>query len=144
MATKMGDEAWQAPFVQCLGVRLAGDLLSDVDEKGDPIKGDTVLLLINAHWEQLEFKLPKTSDGDIWQTLIDTAEMDRPPMDPIHKGPDAIPAVWPFSRVAAHGSPGGSGRGTVFDSGRSAEATGDPADFRDALTAPAAIGSLKR
>jgi glycogen operon protein len=74
---EMSDEAWAADFVQCLGVRQAGDLLRDVDEKGQPIKGDTLLLLLNAHWEEIPFTLPTTSDGDVWQRLIDTADGDR-------------------------------------------------------------------
>jgi glycogen operon protein len=75
---EMSDEAWSAPFVQCIGVRLAGDLLRDVDEKGNPIKCDTLLLLMNAHWEEIPFTLPETSAGDVWQTLVDTADLVRP------------------------------------------------------------------
>ena len=47
----MTDEAWDAGFVKCLGVRLAGDLIGEVDERGEPIVGDTLLILINAHHE---------------------------------------------------------------------------------------------
>src|SRR5206468_8259454 len=46
---EMSDDAWNAGFVKCLGVRLAGDLIGDVDERGEPIKGDTLLILLNAH-----------------------------------------------------------------------------------------------
>ena len=64
--------------MQCLGVRLAGDMINEVDERGEPIKGDTLLLLLNAHWEEIPFTLPDTAGGDVWETLIDTAEPDRP------------------------------------------------------------------
>jgi isoamylase len=74
----MGDTAWNDPGVRCLGVRLAGDLINEVDERGEMIRGDTLLLLLNAHWEEILFTLPQTSDGDVWQTLVDTAEPDRP------------------------------------------------------------------
>jgi glycogen operon protein len=74
---EMTDEHWKDDHVKCMGVRLAGDML-DVDERGEPIKGDTLLLLMNAHWEEIPFTLPETSDGDVWQTLIDTADPDRP------------------------------------------------------------------
>jgi isoamylase len=76
--SEMSDAAWDSAFVQCMGVRLAGDLINEVDERGEPIKGDTLLLLINAHWEEIPFTLPDTAEGDVWQTLIDTAEPDRP------------------------------------------------------------------
>ena len=45
---EMTDEAWSTPDVKCLGVRLAGDVIDDVDERGEPIVGDTLLLLLNA------------------------------------------------------------------------------------------------
>ena len=59
----MSDEAWNAGFVKCLGVRLAGDLIGDVDERGEPIVGDTLLLLLNAHHEAIPFTLPATKAG---------------------------------------------------------------------------------
>ena len=55
----MTDEAWNAGFVKCLGVRLAGDLIGDVDEHGEPIVGDTLLILLNAHHEPIPFTLPE-------------------------------------------------------------------------------------
>jgi isoamylase len=89
--TEMSDEAWSAPFVKCLGVRLVGDMLSDVDEKGNPIKGDTLLVLLNAHWEEIKFTLPEVGKGDVWQMLLDTAEPDRPPAKKVFGGKDQYP-----------------------------------------------------
>ena len=74
---EMSDAEWNADFVHCLGVRLAGDMMNEVDERGEPVVGDTLLLLLNAHWEEIPFTLPDTANGDVWQTLIDTAEEDR-------------------------------------------------------------------
>ena len=71
---EMSDEAWNAGFVKCLGVRLAGDLIGDVDERGEPIIGDTLLLLLNAHHEPIPFTLPATKDGHHWERLLDTAD----------------------------------------------------------------------
>jgi glycogen operon protein len=70
----MSDDAWNAGFVKCLGVRLAGDLIGDVDERGEPIKGDTLLLLLNAHHEKLPFTLPGTATEHQWQRVFDTAD----------------------------------------------------------------------
>src|SRR5262249_31529656 len=50
---EMSDEAWGGGFCKCLGVRLAGDLIGDVDERGDPIVGDTLLVLLNAHHDRV-------------------------------------------------------------------------------------------
>ncbi len=70
----MSDEAWNAGFVKCLGVRLAGDLIGDVDVRGEPIVGDTLLLLLNAHHEPLPFQLPLTKEEQHWERLLDTAD----------------------------------------------------------------------
>jgi glycogen operon protein len=59
-------------------VRLAGDRIDDVDERGEPIEGDTLLLLINAHWEEIHFTLPTTIQGQVWETLVDTRDPDAP------------------------------------------------------------------
>jgi glycogen operon protein len=72
---EMSDDAWNAPFIRCLGVRLAGHLLNDRDEQGRPVAGDTLLLLLlNAHWEEISFRLPDLHDNEVWQTLVDTAD----------------------------------------------------------------------
>jgi isoamylase len=70
---EMSDAAWDAGFVKCLGVRLAGDQIGDVDERGEPITGETILLLLNAHHEPISFKLPATRMEHYWDRLLDTA-----------------------------------------------------------------------
>jgi glycogen operon protein len=70
----MSDEAWGAGFVKCMGVRLAGDLIGDVDERGEPIVGETLLLLLNAHHEAIPFTLPATKAEHHWERLLDTAD----------------------------------------------------------------------
>jgi glycogen operon protein len=69
---EMDDEAWGAGFIKCLGVRLAGDLIGDVDERGERIVGDTLLLLLNAHHEAIPFTLPRHKEGQHWEKLLDT------------------------------------------------------------------------
>jgi glycogen operon protein len=86
---EMSDDMWSG-FVQCLGVRLAGDMIGDVDEHGNPITGDTLLLLLNAHWEEIPFTLPTTAEGDVWQVLVDS-DYDRPEPIGVCKGGDKFP-----------------------------------------------------
>jgi isoamylase len=71
---EMSDVAWKTGWVKALGVRLAGDVINEVDERGEPIRGDTLLLLVNAHWEELNFTLPETRVEHVWQTLLDTQD----------------------------------------------------------------------
>ncbi len=74
---EMSDDAWNVGFVKCLGVRLAGDVIDDVDVRGEPIVGDTLLLLLNGHHEPLPFTLPGTKPEHHWERLLDTADQSE-------------------------------------------------------------------
>jgi isoamylase len=70
----MTDEAREGScLVKCLGVRLAGDLINDVDERGEPIQDETALILLNAHHEAIEFVMPETREGQIRRCVRDTS-----------------------------------------------------------------------
>jgi isoamylase len=75
---EMTDETWNSPGVQCLGVRLNGDAIDEVDERGERIVSDTVLLLLNADSAPVAFVLPPTSPLERWETLIDTSDPWQP------------------------------------------------------------------
>jgi len=74
----MREEAWNAGFNQCFGMRMLGDMIGDVDERGQEINGDSILLLINAFHEPIPFKIPSQlrRQRQRWQRLIDTALPD--------------------------------------------------------------------
>jgi glycogen operon protein len=76
---EMADDAWNAGYVKCMGMRLAGDIIGEVDERGDPIVGDTLLVLMNAHWETIPFTLPLHKDGQHWELILNTAEPKKEP-----------------------------------------------------------------
>jgi glycogen operon protein len=69
---EMSDDAWSAGFIRSLGIRLAGDLIGDLDERGQPVTGDSFLLLLNAHHEPIPFQLPATKVEHRWERLVDT------------------------------------------------------------------------
>ncbi|PYR72881.1 MAG: glycogen debranching enzyme GlgX [Acidobacteria bacterium] len=71
---EMTDETWNSPDVRCLGVRLNGDAIQEVNERGDGIVGDTLLLLLNGGTESLPFVLPATAPIERWDTVLDTAD----------------------------------------------------------------------
>jgi isoamylase len=71
---EMTDETWASPDVRVLGVRLNGDAIQEVDERGRPITGDTLLLLLNADDVAATFVLPPLSPVERWETLFDTAD----------------------------------------------------------------------
>ena len=71
---EMEEAAWDAGFVKCVGLRLAGDLIEDLDEEGNKIVGETMLILLNAHHEPIQFTLPIHQTDRRWERMIDTAE----------------------------------------------------------------------
>ena len=78
---KCQTKSWNTGYSQCLGVRFPGDLIGDVNERGEPITGDSIVLLVNAHHETIPFTLPTREGGSGWERLIDTAD---PVSDPIN------------------------------------------------------------
>ena len=71
---EMTDETWNASFVRSLGVLMVGNALDEVDERGRQVRGDTLLILLNAHHEEVPFALPTITDGTVWVRSIDTIE----------------------------------------------------------------------
>jgi glycogen operon protein len=76
---EMTDEFWNSPDVSCLGVRLNGDAIDEVDERGNRIVSDTLVLLLNGGADGIPFVLPPTAPAERWETLIDTADPWQPP-----------------------------------------------------------------
>jgi glycogen operon protein len=71
---EMTDEDWGNPFARCLGLRLAGDAIDEVDDRGDRIIDDTLLILLNAHHESIPFILPAHRARVRWELMFDTRE----------------------------------------------------------------------
>ena len=70
---EMTDEDWDRGFVRSLALRLAGDAIEETDEKGRRLMDDTLLILLNAHHERLDFTLPAHKRGIRWQSVLDTS-----------------------------------------------------------------------
>jgi glycogen operon protein len=68
---EMTDEAWHSGS-QSIGLRYAGDVIDEVDENGERIVGDTLLILMNASAEKVPFTLPKHFPGQSWEVVFDT------------------------------------------------------------------------
>ena len=69
----MSEEEWASPFVRCLGMLLSGDTSDVVTFEGEPVRDDTFLLLINAHYEPIPFVLPGQENLE-WQLILDTTD----------------------------------------------------------------------
>ncbi|HEX8722062.1 MAG TPA: glycogen debranching protein GlgX [Pyrinomonadaceae bacterium] len=71
---EMTDDDWRNEQARSLAVRLAGDSIDEVDERGRRVTDDTLLLLLNAHHRGASFTLPAHHAGDSWEQMLDTRE----------------------------------------------------------------------
>ncbi|HTI56102.1 MAG TPA: glycogen debranching enzyme GlgX, partial [Verrucomicrobiae bacterium] len=64
----------------------SGDAIEEVDDMGEPIVGDTFLILLNAHEDAIPFVLPPSGERSRWDPVLDTRDWDgaagRPPRRP--------------------------------------------------------------
>ncbi len=71
----MSEEEWASPFVRCLGMLLSGDTIDVLSFEGEPIRDETFLFLINAHYEPIPFLLPGQERLE-WELILDTVDAD--------------------------------------------------------------------
>jgi isoamylase len=70
---EMTEQDWEAGFAKSLAVFLNGSAIAEPDTHGEPVRDDSFLLLFNAHYEPLDFKLPESRFGEHWTAVLDTA-----------------------------------------------------------------------
>ncbi len=83
---EMTDEDWNNSFARCLGLRLAGDAIEEVDAHGNRIVDDTLLILLNAHHEPVPFVLPAHRRKLRWRVVLDTSKPIARPQQLIRGG----------------------------------------------------------
>jgi len=88
---EMMEDEWSNGFTRCLGLRLAGDAIEETNEMGQPIVGDTFLLLLNAHHESIPFILPAHQARVRWELVVDTRDWTLPPRRPIFRAGESYP-----------------------------------------------------
>jgi len=69
---EMAKDDWHQADAHALGMLIDGDATDETDETGAPIKGETMLLLVNASEVSVDFRMPAGK----WRAVIDTD--DRP------------------------------------------------------------------
>ncbi len=72
---EMTEADWHNPNIRAIGLRLDGHAIREVDERGNPIIDDTLLIIFNAYSEPLPFVLPDYVSGGQWELLIDTRDV---------------------------------------------------------------------
>ena len=70
---EMTDDEWNRESTKTLGVFLSGEGLDEVDERGQPLRDNNFLMLMNAHFEDMPFQLPTVASGMCWAAVVDTS-----------------------------------------------------------------------
>jgi isoamylase len=75
---EMTDADWNTGYARCVAMVLPGDQITEVDEHGKRIVGDSFAVLSNAHHEPISFRLGARQRHVHWTCLFDTAAPDAP------------------------------------------------------------------
>jgi glycogen operon protein len=79
----MSQEEWDTSFIRVMGMMLNGELMKEMDEFGNDLKQEILLILVNSYWETVPFTLPKDGLGQEWEVLEDTSWEENPEA-PVH------------------------------------------------------------
>jgi glycogen operon protein len=72
---EMQAKDWKIGYARALAYRLGGDAIDDLDPAtGEPVVGNTLLVLLNASENGVLFRLPRVPHrvGPSWESLLDT------------------------------------------------------------------------
>ncbi|HEX3511447.1 MAG TPA: glycogen debranching protein GlgX [Solirubrobacteraceae bacterium] len=71
---RMTQRDWRRGDVHSLGAFLNGAKLGEHDAHGRPVVDRSFLVIFNAHYEDVEFRVPSASYGRRWSLCLSTAE----------------------------------------------------------------------
>jgi glycogen operon protein len=69
---------WQNPDLRVLGMLIDGHATDEVDERGIPIEGDSLLLVLNGGSRSIRFALPPMDRPGAWTEILNTARPGSP------------------------------------------------------------------
>ncbi|MEU6853847.1 glycogen debranching protein GlgX [Actinacidiphila alni] len=70
---EMREENWHRGDAHAVALLLNGDAITEADPQGRRISDQSFLILLNSHYEPLDFVLPEREHGGLWQVTVDTA-----------------------------------------------------------------------
>jgi glycogen operon protein len=78
--TEVKDEQWADPEARSLAMRLSGEAIDEREPEGGRISDESLLVLLNAYHEPLEFTLPAADAEAVsaWELLMNTEDAQPP------------------------------------------------------------------
>jgi glycogen operon protein len=76
---RMTQRDWEQHDLHHVGLFLNGKEFPYLDARGERIEDDSFLLLFNAHYEDVEFRLPNARYGQTWSLELSSAEPELEP-----------------------------------------------------------------
>ncbi|GEL23226.1 glycogen operon protein GlgX homolog [Pseudonocardia sulfidoxydans NBRC 16205] len=70
---EMTEQDWDSGFGKCVVVFLNGDGITEADHRGERVTDDSFLIMLNAHWEDIEATLPAAEFGTRWAVVVDSS-----------------------------------------------------------------------
>ncbi|OAV45029.1 glycogen debranching protein GlgX [Lewinella sp. 4G2] len=117
---EMQGEEWSSTHTRSLGMLLNGEAMDEYDERGNRVKDDIFLVILNAYWEGVDFRLPGVKEFSIWEEIIDShtseipVEGDYPADSKFTVGPRSI-HVFRLKTRKANITPEGRRKVTIVD-----------------------------
>ncbi len=68
----MTQKEWDTSYIRCMGMMLNGELMNEIDEFGDHLEKEILLIIVNSYWQPIQFKLPNENFGKTWEIIVDT------------------------------------------------------------------------
>ena len=75
---ELDQQAWDSGWGRAIGMMLNGETLGIVDERGSPVTDNSFLLLLNAHYQPVDFTLPPAPQGCLWKSILNTSRLNNP------------------------------------------------------------------
>jgi glycogen operon protein len=98
----MTEADWNDGGRRLLGMALNGQGIQERDAKGEPVTGDTLLVLLNSGPADETVTLPRWRHAGAWTKVLDTADPDK---DGVHLDagatwtlPSRSSAIWRAKR----------------------------------------------
>jgi glycogen operon protein len=74
---EMRESDWRSPNLRTLGMLIYGQATDERDDRGRPVQGDTMLLIVNNGDADVHFGFPTLDEPGVWVEIVDTAHGAR-------------------------------------------------------------------